>query len=853
MPLPKTTLVALLLAAASLARAEDAAPGTLTRAPAVIEPATPDYPEAAKVQGLSGEVVLELDLAADGQVTDARVTRPGGNGFDEAALAAARRLRFSPAEIDGKPAAVTLEYRFRFDAPPPPPAAQLATLRGVVVERGTRTPLAGVAVSVGDASGHTDAEGRFELAGLAPGAAAVVAYDPAHHRFETEEVLEAGKALEVRYYLRRTSTDQYEAVVVGQREKKEVTAVTLASGEVTRIAGVSGDTVKVVLNLPGVARSPGGFGLLIVRGANPTDTRVYVDGVEVPQIFHFGGLTSIVPSELVKSVDFEAGNFGVRYGRATGGRVDLATRDPDAKRLHLVTDANLYHALAMVEGQASEDVSVALAARRSYADAVIKQAAESSDEFGVAVAPRYYDFQGKLVWRAGPDDVVRLSVFGADDRMEFTGVEVGLEELDELRYGTAFMQATASWEHRFSSAARARIQLAQGVVDEASRFGGLASMRNRFHLTSLRAEASRDVASALTLAAGVDGIGLGQGSVDMEIPNIPLPNQLPDPNAPKVRFDKDVQGAQVGAWAEATWKPLDTLVVVPGVRVDHSDFVARMSWVDPRLSARYTVRDGTTAKGGVGLYHQPPLIAYVTREWGNPDLQEEGAWHYMVGVEQRIAGPLTADVQLYYKRLFDLALPSARVISRDGALVPERYSNDGTGKAYGAELLLRWNPGGRFFGWLAYSLSRSIRDQNVIGGTITTTGEAYDQPHNLVALGTWDLPEVWDGFAAGFRLRYATGNPYRRVVGAVYDADADRYLPVQEESLGGRVPDFFQLDVRLDKRWTWRTWILSAYLEAQNVTNRKNPEDVAYNHDYSEQGWMTGLPFFPSFGIRAEY
>ena len=328
MPRCKTTILLVLLAAASAARGEDA-PGTLTRAPAVVEPSTPEYPEAAKAQGLSGEVVLELDVSEEGQVLDARIVKPGGNGFDEAALAAGRKLRFSPAEIDGKPAAVTIEYRFRFEAPaPPPPPAAVATLRGLVLERGTREPLAGVTVNVGDADTRTDGEGRFEIAGLPPGPAAVVALDAAHERFETEETLEAGKALEVRYYLRRAARDAYEAVVVGERDKKEVTSVSLTSGEVSRIAGVSGDTVKVVQNLPGVARAPGGFGLLVVRGGNPTDTRVYVDGVEVPLVFHFGGLTSIMPSELIEAVDFEAGNFGVRYGRATGGRVELRTRDP---------------------------------------------------------------------------------------------------------------------------------------------------------------------------------------------------------------------------------------------------------------------------------------------------------------------------------------------------------------------------------------------------------------------------------------------------------------------------------------------------------------------------------------------
>ncbi|HEY6005677.1 MAG TPA: energy transducer TonB, partial [Anaeromyxobacter sp.] len=224
-----------------------------------------------------------------------------------------------------------------------------------------------------------------------------------------------------------------------------------------------------------------------------------------------------------------------------------------------------------------------------------------------------------------------------------------------------------------------------------------------------------------------------------------------------------------------------------------------------------------------------------------------------VGVERRIWGPLTLDLQLYYKGLFDLVLPTNEVVVRDGASVPLRYTNGGTGSSYGTELLLRWGAGGRFFGWLAYSLSRSVRDQQVVGGTLQPGGDAFDQPHNVVALGTVELPELWTGFSAGFRVRYSTGNPYRPTVTAVYDADTDTYQPVVDPSRRARTPAFFQLDLRADKRWTYRSWILSAYLEVQNATNRKNPEGAAYNYDYSRQGWMTGLPLFPSFGIRAEY
>ena len=122
-----------------------------------------------------------------------------------------------------------------------------------------------------------------------------------------------------------------------------------------------------------------------------------------------------------------------------------------------------------------------------------------------------------------------------------------------------------------------------------------------------------------------------------------------------------------------------------------------------------------------------------------------------------------------------------------------------------------------------------------------------------MAVGTIELPEVWNGFSAGFRLRYTTGNPYERYRQAIYDADGDEYQHLGTGTYNARMPDFFQLDLRADKKWTHRLWTLSAYLEIQNVTNRQNAEGVAYNFDYSKHGWVTGVPFFPSLGVRAEY
>jgi TonB family protein len=856
----RTTLVALLtllLAPAAPAHAQEpAASGVLTRAPAVLEPVEPVYPDPARAEGATGAVTLELAISATGEVTDAVVIDPAGHGFDEAALAAARALRFTPAEIDGAPAEVRIEYRFTFSLAPPPEAAPPpVNLRGRVLERGTRVPVVAARVEAGAKTTFTDRDGRFALAGLPDGPVSVVVTDVAHARFESIERIEPGKATELDLWVRKTLLGAYEAVVVGAKEK-EVAHVALTVAEVQRVPGVSGDAVKVIQNLPGVARPPAFSGELVVRGGNPRDTRVYVDGNLVPQVFHFGGLTSVYSSDLVKDVEFEAGNFGVRYGRAIGGRVNLVSRDP-GERTHAIADVNLYQATALYEDRLSDDLGVAFAVRRSYADAIVTRVAESADAGPrVSVAPRYYDLQAKTAWKASAEDTVRFDFYGSDDRMVFAGVDAGgLRDLSVIDFGTRFYQGGVRWDRRASERTRLHLALSGGWQDVGVQIGDVFSEHDDLWRTTARAELHQVLAPWAKLVTGVDVEWVPRARIVVSAPSIPAAGQVPSPTDEQRKYAKTIGGGEAGAFVEATLEPLPGLFVVPGLRADVHHELKDLAWIDPRVAARWQLGKATAIKGAVGLYHQAPPLVYMTEEWGNPaGVTEEGAWQYSVGAEQRLFQRLSIDVQLYYKRLFDLVLPSSGTVVRDGQVVPERFRSAGTGRAYGAELLLRWDPDGRFFGWIAYSLSRTRRDQSVAGGDFNGPGgDAYDQPHNLVAVGSVELPELWEGLSAGFRLRYTSGAPYEPIGAAVYDADADAYAPFQTGRRSGRMPDFFQLDLRVDKKWTAKTWCFTAYAEVQNVSNRQNAESVAYNFDYTRRGWMTGLPLFPAFGLRAEY
>jgi hypothetical protein len=161
--------------------------------------------------------------------------------------------------------------------------------------------------------------------------------------------------------------------------------------------------------------------------------------------------------------------------------------------------------------------------------------------------------------------------------------------------------------------------------------------------------------------------------------------------------------------------------------------------------------------------------------------------------------------------------------------------------------LLRHELADGFSGWLAYTLSRSTREDS---GETDTRFFDHDQTHILTLLGTYQLGRGWQ---LGARFRLVSGNPRTPVVGAFFDADADRYEPRYGEPLSDRNAAFHQLDLRIDKRWQFAAWQLGAYLEVQNAYNRQNPEGLAYNYDYRQSTRQSGLPLLPVFGVRAEF
>jgi TonB family protein len=847
--------------------------------PELIEFVNATYPPEAMKQGIEANVGLLLTIDKEGRVTNAESPEPVGNGFDEAAIAAARQFRFKPATRDDKPVATKIRYLYKFtlttvQAPPPPPPTT-GHLVGRLRLSETDAAVAGAELLLVGPDGKerrvtTDAEGRFRAEDVPPGAYKVrIALDGFDPVDSTEDVV-AGDETDVTFRLSPKS-EGVEVVVRGERPPREVTRRTVSRREMERIPGTSGDALRSIQSLPGVARPPPFAGLLIVRGSAPEDTQQFIDGASVPIIYHFGGLRSVVPTELLERIDFYPGNFSARYGRAGGGIVDVALRAPDTRCLtpdgkpdaqrsgcfHALAQVDLLEGRALVQGPLPmKGWSFAGGIGRSWVGTWLKPILEAAGA-GVTTAPVYYDYQ-LIAEHQDEDSRTSIRFYGSDDRVEFLIEDPAAQDPafgGNLRFGTAFYRGQIVHESKLNSKVSVTGELAIGK--DAANFS-LGTFFFKFQAIPIttRYELSYRPIKGAKINVGLD-FEMADFDVSVRFPQPPRPGEpAPGPYANRPPIESKSSGfAFRPAWyGEIELEPIDRLRIVPGARVDyardsgHGDF-------SPRITARADLIKGrtpeqpdrrrTTLKGGVGLFHQPPQFPESDDVFGTPNLYSNRFTHYTIGGEQELTRNIDLSVEGYYK---DLDRMVSRTVSGGSGYV---YNNEGTGVAYGAETLIKYRPDSQFFGWLAYTLSRSERRD---GPGQKKYLFQFDQTHNLTVLGSYRLGRGWE-FGARFRL--VSGNLETPVVRppslpALYAADAGAYAPIQGEPFSERLPLFHQLDIRVDKRWQFKGLRLSTYLDVQNVYNNPAKELTAYNFDFSHTTYQTGLPILPILGIRLE-
>ncbi len=817
----------------------------LTRAPELLEFVEADYPDSARRERREGAVLLQLTVGVDGGVSDVTVVESAGPDLDAAAVDAVSRFRFTPAEIDGAAAAVRISYRYRFTleeevVEPPPTPAPTGTIAGTLRLAGTRAPQVGVRVLLPeiDREVYSDEGGLFEFPDVPAGEQRLRVEDDALGVVETRETVQPGKRTEITLYLDPPGPGD-RVVVVGRRPPREVVRRTVTVEEIRTIPGTQGDALKVVQNLPGSARVPPGFdgGRIVLRGGGAS--LAYLDRHPIPLAFHFGGLRSTVASALIESLDLYPGNFGVEFGRGNGGVVDIRLRAPASDDVHGYAEADVFDAGALVEGPLGADFgSLAVAFRRSYIDGVLALALDEDQLEQFSTAPRYYDAQILHQIDLSGGHELRTLLYGSSDRI------ILLSDAASGGLVAEWVGGQLRWTSRAGGGLRNEASVSYLVSSEELSYNEDFRQDLTWHRLLLREDVAWEPTDTLELRGGLDAqLLVGRLELRSAATTFTRDGELPPDGPPRandaelVALSEDLLWASPALYFEATWA-LGPVELVPGLRAEWFGSTGDLA-LQPRLTSRYTPWGGTTFKAGVGLFaEQLPPIDLATK-LGNPDLMVERSLHTSVGVEQRLTDALKIDLTGYYKVFEDLVTRSD-----DPA---ERLVNQGTGRAWGLEVLLRHDATQRLYGWVAYTLQRSVRTDRP-GGEERLFD--LDQTHNLVVVAQYRFDSRWE---AGLRWRFVSGNPYTPVAGTVLDIDENTYARIPGEPNSRRVAPFHSLDLRVDKHWVFDTWRLTTYLEVQNAYNRENVRGVGYNYDYTQEVEQLDLPIIPSFGIRGSW
>jgi hypothetical protein len=163
-----------------------------------------------------------------------------------------------------------------------------------------------------------------------------------------------------------------------------------------------------------------------------------------------------------------------------------------------------------------------------------------------------------------------------------------------------------------------------------------------------------------------------------------------------------------------------------------------------------------------------------------------------------------------------------------GQVGDEEIVSTGKGRAYGLELLLKVMEWKNLNITSTYTFFRSeFTDKNE-----KFVSSSWDTRHLLNLIASYKLPKDWNIAA---RWRYLGGAPYSPIdmnvseQKAAWDLKNQPYIDFNNfNSL--RLKDSHQLDVRIDKEFYFKKWVLNLYTDIQNAYIFKSENAPVYTN-----------------------
>lgn len=626
----------------------------------------------------------------------------------------------------------------------------------------------------------------------------------------------------------------------------------LTSEEIRVNPGGNFDVSKVIQVLPGVAGgTTANRNDIIVRGGGPAENVYYLDGIEIPVLNHFqtqgasGGATGILNVSFINDVQLTSSAFDSRYDNALASTFVIRQRNGNPEKLSGNIRLSGSEFATTLEGPISQKTTFLASARRSY----LKYLFEVLD---LPIRPDYWDFQYKVNHKINPTTELNFIGIGALDNFRLVASENSTAEneyilrsnplIDQWNY-TVGASLKKLMDNGFYTIALSRNMLSNGAVryeDNVNESGAkLFDLRSNEIENKLRIDVDRFV-NGWKLSYGA---GLQYVKYDIDLNNL---------------INSDIDFYKMGAFGHASRYFMDDkLLISGGVRTDLNTFTNTglnpLKSLSPRLSASFALGNQWNISGSVGSYYKLPsytALGYRENNGGlvNQNLDYINSIHYTVGIQYVPRNDFRFTLEAFYKDYKNYpvsvvdGISMANIGTDFNTIGNEAYTSTGLGRVYGVEAYMQQ----KLIRNLFYVLSATLYKSEFTGTDGLYRPSTWD--YGYVVSGTLGVKfrNNWD---LGLKYRIAGGQPY-----TPFDMDASRaqylntgrgvydYALLNSESL----PQFQQMDVRVDKKFNFRKTSLILFADIQNAFLYKTPSQPKYTFERTpdNSGFATtdGMP-----------
>lgn len=735
--------------------------------------------------------------------------------------------------------------------------AQTGTIKGRVFNAKTNEPLefANIIIEGTTIGSTSDLDGNYLFTGIEPGFIRILVSLVGFETTLSPEFQVQGNQTTFMDIAVNESALLLNEVVVRQtlnvkRIESPISVLQVGVQEIEKSAGVNRDVSKLIQTLPGVGVTDPNRNDLIVRGGGPSENVFYLDGIEIPVINHFttqgssGGAVGIINPDFVRDISFYTGAFPANRNNALSSVMEIKQKDGSKDGLHSKISVGASDAALTLDGPIGKKSTFIVSARQSYLQFLF-------DLIGLPFLPTYNDFQVKYKIDIDKKNQLTFLGIGAIDDMT---LNLSIDDPSESQnYILSYLPIYKQWNYTVGAVYK---HFADNHYDtwvlsrNMLRNGNYKYQDNDENLPKVFDYISDEAENKLRFEQDFSTSGYkfswGAGVKYAHYTNETFRNLYVNNQLIRLEYATDLNLWSYQAFAQYSDEFLDErLKLSVGVSFAGNNYNQNMAnplnQFSPRLSASYRIKDGFNFNANFGRYAMQP--SYTTLGYRNADkvlVNQTENLKYTVS-NQAIAGfeyvpsnKIRATVEGFYKQYenYPLSVEEGISIASKGAdfgqIGDEEIVSTGEGRAYGVEFLLKLMNWNNLNVTTTYTLFKS--EFTDASGTYRPSSWDTRQLLNLIA--SYKLPNNWN--IAG-RWRYSGGSPYSPIdselstLRAAWDIKNQPYLDYSRYN-DLRLPSSHQLDLRIDKEFYFKKWLLNLYTDIQNIYNFQSESAPIYTN-----------------------